>query len=278
MGDSLPAVQVGTGRTVTQFVPGVASPCVRLDNLAVKCWGYNSFGQLGQGDTFHRGDNAGEMGDVLAVTDLGTGRTATSLFSGDSYHTCAILDDLTTKCWGRNGDGQLGLGDTNGRGDAAGEMGNSLPAVNVGTGRTVRTMGLGIVHTCAILDNGAVKCWGNNFYGQLGYGDTNNRGDGPNEMGDNLANVQLAAPTAAGLSVSGRVLTPDGRGLRNARVTIIDASGKAFTVATGSLGTFSFSDMTAGQSYIVYVTANKYSYAPRQVLLTQAIDDLAFIP
>ena len=44
----------------------------------------------------------------------------------------------------------------------------------------------GSAHSCFMLDNGSVKCWGENNYGQLGLGDTNNRGDNASEMGDNL--------------------------------------------------------------------------------------------
>jgi len=47
--------------------------------------------------------------------------------------------------------------------------------------------------TCTILDNDAVKCWGPGFGGRLGYGDTTSRGDGPNEMGDNLPYVDLGS-------------------------------------------------------------------------------------
>jgi alpha-tubulin suppressor-like RCC1 family protein len=79
---------------------------------------------------FNRGDAAGEMGDNLLAVGLGNGRTATSIRAG-ALHTCALLDDSSLKCWGRNDSGQLGLGDTNHRGDVAGEMGDNLPVVDV---------------------------------------------------------------------------------------------------------------------------------------------------
>jgi hypothetical protein len=72
------------------------------------------------------------MGDNLPAVNLGTGRTATAIF-GCLFHTCAILDNKSVKCWGYNGSGQLGLGDTNHRGDGPGEMGDNLPAVDLGS-------------------------------------------------------------------------------------------------------------------------------------------------
>ena len=80
---------------------------------------------------------------------------------------------------------------TNNLGDGSGEMGDNLSAVDLGTGRTATAIGAGAFHTCAILDNASVKCWGENTNGQLGYGNTNDLGDDSNEMGDNLTAVDL---------------------------------------------------------------------------------------
>ena len=101
----------------------------------------------------------------------------------------AILDNGKVKCWGANNSGQLGLGDALNRGDNTGEMGNVLPYVNLGSGRTAKAIAAGTEFTCAILDNSTVKCWGFNQYGQLGLGDTSKRGDQPGEMGNNLVPV-----------------------------------------------------------------------------------------
>ena len=59
------------------------------------------------------------------------------------------------------------------------------------TDRTVEEMGRGTAHSCALLDNQRVKCWGANNHGQLGLGDTNYRGDQAGEMGDNLPFLNL---------------------------------------------------------------------------------------
>ncbi len=106
-------------------------------------------------------------------------------------HTCAILDDNSVKCWGSNASGELGLGDRNQRGNNANEMGDKLPKVDLGTGRTAKALLARSADTCAILDDNSVKCWGSNYQGQLGLGDTNDRGDEANEMGDKLPKVDL---------------------------------------------------------------------------------------
>jgi alpha-tubulin suppressor-like RCC1 family protein len=196
MGDALATIDLGTGRTAVAISAGLAHTCAVLDNATVKCWGLNTDGQLGLGDTDDRGDDPGEMGDALAIINLGTGRTAVAISAG-SAHTCAILDNATVKCWGGGAFGQLGVGSVDSIGDGSGEMGNALAAVSLGTGRTVKALSSGDAHTCAILDNNSVKCWGGNGNGRLGYGDTDDRGDTSGEMGDALSAVSLGTGRTA---------------------------------------------------------------------------------
>src|SRR3546814_2120886 len=73
------------------------------------------------------------MVDNLPAVDLGANRTALTIAAGNS-HTCAVLSDRSLKCWGLGGSGQLGLGTTITQGDESGEMGDSLPIVDLGTG------------------------------------------------------------------------------------------------------------------------------------------------
>jgi cysteine-rich repeat protein len=190
MGDSLPSVSLGGGRTAKSLAAGSVHTCALLDDGSVKCWGNNGDGRLGLGDTVTRGGQLSDMGDKLATVALGSGRTAIALSAGDA-HTCALLDDGSVKCWGLNRNGELGYGDNEARGDDSNEMGDSLPAVPLGTGRKAARIVAGGSHTCAILDDGSVKCWGGNNFGQLGLGDTNSRGDASDEMGDVLPEVSL---------------------------------------------------------------------------------------
>lgn len=77
---------------------------------------------------------------------------------------------------GRNDQGQLGLGDSEDRGNQPGEMGDALPTLDLGSYRTAVSLVAGGVHTCGLLDDGTVKCWGGNSGGNLGLGDTQKYG------------------------------------------------------------------------------------------------------
>ncbi|MFM8266141.1 MAG: RCC1 domain-containing protein, partial [Acidimicrobiia bacterium] len=194
MGDALPAVNLGVGRTVRAVAAGNLHTCVLLDDSSVKCFGEGDNGRLGTGATADIGRSAATMGDALAAVNLGAGRTASAIAAG-AAHTCVLLDDWSVKCWGANDDGQLGIGDTDARGDAAGEMGDALPAVSLGLAAGVRVTAIaaGDAHTCVLASNGSVKCWGSGANGRLGSGDENSRGDEPGEMGLSLASIDLGA-------------------------------------------------------------------------------------
>ena len=194
MGDNLPFVDLGRfGNVVKAVGLGPSHTCAILRNDGVKCWGEVGDGRLGlpisSGD---QGDDAGEMGDNLPFVDLGVGRNVKAIAVGNRY-TCAILDNDNLKCWGHNRYGQLGQGDTDSRGDDPGEMGDNLSSIDLGMGRTPKTITVGSGHACAILDNNTLKCWGYNTFGQLGLEDRDHRGDDPNEMGDNLPDINLGA-------------------------------------------------------------------------------------
>ncbi|MFC1643163.1 RCC1 domain-containing protein, partial [Myxococcota bacterium] len=106
-------------------------------------------------------------------------------------HTCALLDDGSIKCWGWNNLGQLGIGDTNSRGDQPGEMGNALPRVHLGADHTATAIAAGVFNTCAILETRELECWGSNSSGQLSTGDTSARGDNSGELGSHLPSINL---------------------------------------------------------------------------------------
>jgi hypothetical protein len=111
-----------------------------------------------------------------------------------TLHTCVLLDDHRVKCWGTNDMGQLGLGDKVYRGMQTSDMGNNLPTVDLGTGRTAKAIAAGRYASCALLDDDTVKCWGLGSLAGRGFGaGSGNLGDEPDEMGDHLAPIELGA-------------------------------------------------------------------------------------
>ena len=165
MGNALPPLDLGPAQVPVAITAGANHTCALLTG-GVKCWGYNSHGELGLGDVANRGDDGGEMSQSLPFVSLGA--TATALVAG-SNHTCARLSDNTVKCWGFNATGQLGIADDQDRGDAPGEMGAALPTVNLGPGVTTATaLSAGDGFSCAIRTGGSVKCWGATPFGETG--------------------------------------------------------------------------------------------------------------
>jgi alpha-tubulin suppressor-like RCC1 family protein len=195
MGDAFPAIDLG-GKAIMMSA-GLYHSCAVLEGGSVKCWGYNDEGQLGQEDTVWWGgaQTGAEMAN-LDVIDLGDGAVAVDIASGWA-HNCVVLDDGSVKCWGRNDYGQLGLGAPGTRGDDAGEMGAALSTVDLGTNRTALAVAAGEGHSCALLDDHSVKCWGRNDFGQLGLNDTMSRGLDTSELGDSLDPVFLGTGRTA---------------------------------------------------------------------------------
>lgn len=152
---------VEVGAPVKEIVAGGNHTCVLTTTNQVRCWGYNFYGQLGLGTNTNLGD-ALKPSTALPV-NLGGG-TAVQLSAGGN-HTCALLDNGYLRCWGLNSSGQLGYGPTGNR---------STPGLDVLTSSKVLQVATGNDHTCALLNTGTIKCWGQGLYGQLGYGNKNN--------------------------------------------------------------------------------------------------------
>lgn len=190
MGDRLMPVDLGTKTSVKKVASGLNSNCVLFEDGRIKCWGSNPAGQLGLGDTKNRGERKEDLGNNLPYVDLGERVRAVDISAGGT-HYCAVLNDATVKCWGQNSTGQLGLGDLVGRGGQAGSMGDALPRVNLGESFRVKKTVAGQFYTCALSEDGFIKCWGGNTVGQLGVGDTASRGATHDSMGDRLPVLRI---------------------------------------------------------------------------------------
>ena len=181
MGNNLISVLPPTGRTVAAVATGYQFTAVLLDDGTVTAFGPNSNGQLGRGNTQQVGHSAtySARGAALVLAALPTNTKATKIACGDAY-VCALLDDGTVRCWGNNGLNQLGNGNTNSIGDGAGEMGNSLVAVRLPVLTSAVDVAAGTSFACAVTSDGNVYCWGNNNYGQNGFGTVSTPGQGGN--------------------------------------------------------------------------------------------------
>ena len=183
-------VSLGAGRTAVAITAGAEYSCALLDNATVRCWGSGDAGQLGYANTNDIGDN--ETPGSVGPVDFGAGRTAVAITAGFS-HTCALLDDATVRCWGLGADGRLGYGNATTIGDS--ETPGSVGPVDLGVGRTAVALTAGGSHTCALLDNATVRCWGSGDAGQLGYANTDTIGD--NETPGSVGAVDVGAGRAA---------------------------------------------------------------------------------
>jgi hypothetical protein len=179
-------LDLGTGRTATAITAGARHTCALLDGGDVRCWGDADNGQLGYGNINRIGDD--EAPGSVGPVDLGAARTARAITAG-AYHTCALLDTGAVRCWGYGLNGQLGYGNTASVGDD--ETPASVGTVDLGPGRTATAISAGDFHTCALLDDGTVRCWGEGAGGRLGYGNTNTIGD--NETPGSVGPVNLGA-------------------------------------------------------------------------------------
>lgn len=145
---------------VVQVASGSRHSCALLSSGAVRCWGSNSVGQLGDGTTTERSFADG----VSGIT------TAAAIAAGDS-HTCAALRNGTVVCWGGNLRGQIGDGTTTNRPTPVAVMGlTNVAEISAGP-----DSGLGGGHTCVRRTDGGVWCWGKNDRGQIGDGTMENR-------------------------------------------------------------------------------------------------------
>ena len=148
-----------SGKTVIQVSGGQSHACALTSEGRVYCWGYNGYGQLGDGTTTQR--------NVPVAIDASGALAGKSVVQISSQYssTCALTSEGKIYCWGMNSGGQLGNNTT---------TSSSTPvAVYTGgllSGKTVVRIGSGAGTGCAVTSDGGVYCWGNNANSEMGIG------------------------------------------------------------------------------------------------------------
>jgi len=202
--DEFRPVLVPKLKNVKKVSAGDYSTCAILSGGKLKCWGYNSYGQVGDGSTKDRRRPTQVTGLTSGVRNVSVGY----------YHTCAVVKSGKVKCWGHNNYGQLGNGSmddfhtpkttarinnashvsagvdftcatVNGKAkcwgyNSDGELGDGTtddrkkPTQVKGLDKGVKKVIAGYYQACAIVNKGRLKCWGYNYYGEVGTGEHGN--------------------------------------------------------------------------------------------------------
>lgn len=206
-----PVNVLGIASGATGVAAGLFHTCAVMAGAA-KCWGQNFYGTLGNNST----TNSLSAVDVYGLAN-GTAAIRTGLL-----HTCALTTGGGVKCWGYNGNGQVGDGTSTNRLTAA-------DATGLGSGVTAITAGIN--HTCAVTSAGLLKCWGSNAYGQLG----------DNSTVDRLAPVDIRR----GQSIS---FAPPATAVSGSTLTLTASASSALTPVTFDTWTPTTCTITGGST------------------------------
>jgi len=135
---------------VAAITAGESHACARIADGTLRCWGYNTYGQVGNNSLVNRNQPTALAGV--------TGILFTTV-SASGNHSCARVAGGGARCWGENADGEVGDGTTTKR---------LVPTAVAGPTGTVAALVTGRYHTCTLTGTGGAACWGDNRFGQIG--------------------------------------------------------------------------------------------------------------
>jgi len=226
LGRSTPVEVLGLRGAASAVEAGGWHTCTVMVSGGVKCWGMNTRGQLGDGSGADR---------TMAVDVVNLQGNAVMVAAG-AEHTCALMDTHNVRCWGANSRGQLGDGTT---------VDHAMPVDVVGLNSDVVALTAGGEHTCALMNSGAVACWGSNSFGQLGDGTWTDRYTPVNvvSLEDGVTDVTVGDLHSCALTSEGQVKCwgsndhgqlGDGTTVnRSTPVNVVDLAVRVLSVSAG---------------------------------------------
>lgn len=173
----LPVDVLGLTSGVMSIGVGSFHSCAIQANGSAYCWGANFSGQLGDGTLVDRSI-------PVAVVDL----AGAKLVRGGGGHTCALTTGGSVRCWGYNGDGAVGDGTTTNR---------QVPTQVSGLASGVADLAVLFYHSCALKQTGALVCWGDNAFGEIGDGTNTDRPVPTNPSGLNTGVLAIGSGSNA---------------------------------------------------------------------------------
>ncbi|MDB4939345.1 MAG: hypothetical protein JWP87_6317 [Labilithrix sp.] len=190
----------------TQIVAGSNHFCARMSTGAVRCWGDDSFGALGEAEPEPKPDpDAGKPPAPTTSTRTVAGIAEATQLSAAGHTTCARVNGGAVLCWGANTNGQLGR--SAGKPDLDYEP-HPTPSAVALPGKALR-VDVGDVSACAVLTTGALWCWGNDEQAQLARAATEPTfvlGPGEAVVGAlGIAKIGVGSTTMLALTASGEV-------------------------------------------------------------------------
>lgn len=181
---------VKLARRAVSVAAGGEHTCAVLDTGQVRCWGRGTEGQLGYGDTASFGHVPSWLPQSAGPVEL-AGRHRAKVVTTGAQHTCAVLSNGRAQCWGRGDDGRLGHRSESWIGDNETLLASDY--IQLGSNREVVDIVAGDRHSCAILDNRTIRCFGLGADGRLGYGNVANIGDNEHPSTQDPVDVVRAA-------------------------------------------------------------------------------------
>jgi alpha-tubulin suppressor-like RCC1 family protein len=238
-------LSAGNGlQNVVSVAAGNQHACAVIADGAIKCWGNNALGQLG---------NAGIVQAGVTVYQVSGISSATEVFA-DGDHTCAITSEGRVYCWGLGSSGELGQGTT---------ANANVPQLVIGV-EAPSTLVLGPQSTCSVNADMTFKCWGLNTSGQLFQGNSTNSLAPQLGLDFEIIQVNTPTPTISGRPTEGQLLTATaGVWDEGMRLTFQWLRGST-AIDGATTSTYRATALDVGQTVSVVVTSQKSGYRTEQ--------------